>query len=189
MSINARSGLASRIQPGRSISFRSIADALHLRVPVTLLEVVTVLEPITLSFRLNSGTCSGSCRVELSNDGTVHFTGHVHDSGALSASYTAIVSFPTLTAHTNFSPEVSALVAGLGPVVIPNRGHVGGTLSLESRDDSWDKSTRHTHLAEHWAGVKAAVASARADFGTNTGAFELVDGLANLAGGTWVFSF
>jgi len=187
MGISARAGLASRVPPGSVTSFRSIVDGLHLSVPVALGDVVTVLEPVTLDFPLNAGTCSGSCRVELSNDGQVHYTGHVHDSGALSASFVAIVNFPTLTAQTNYSPADSALVGALGPVVIPHRGHVGGTLSFDSRDEDWDKSVRHTHLAEHWAGVKLAVPSARADFGTDSGALEMLDGLANL-GGTFVFS-
>lgn len=121
----------------------------------------------------------------MTNDGVVHYTGKVHDSGALAASYVAITSFPTLTDSTTYPPAIAGLV---WPVVVGNKGHVGGTFSFDSRDDTWNKTGTDPRIAENWAGVKAAAASARTDFGTDTGAIDLLDGLVNAATGTFVFS-
>ena len=91
-----------------------------------------MLHPITLSPRVNAGTCTGSCEIVLQPDGRVQFSGHVHNSGALAARYMIITSFT---------------VPGVGPVIIAHRGHAGGTLSVDIRDSDWDLSDRSVAIA------------------------------------------
>jgi hypothetical protein len=189
LNISVRAGLAFRFsQETAIISIRTIADELHLRFPITVRDMVGLLEPIKLTFQLNSGTCSGSCEITMTSDGLVHYTGRVHDSGALAASYAAVTSFPTLTEHTTFPAAVAALVAALAPVVIAHKGHVGGTFSFDSRDSTWDKTATDARIAANWVAVKVAVTSARTDFDTGTGALELIDGVVAGASGIFVFS-
>jgi hypothetical protein len=167
-------------------SLRRAASALRLGAPISFRDLV--LEPVKLAFPLNAVTCSGSCEVTLSRDGTVHFTGRVHDSGALAASYVVIVSFPTLTDHTSFPPEVLDKVGALGPVVMEHKGHVGGTLSFDTRDSTWDKTATKRRIADFWIGVKAAAGSAKMQFGVGTGAVEMIDAVLSGATGLFVFS-
>lgn len=188
MTIGLRASLESRIpQRGGIVSVRTVADGLHLSFPVFCRDLVNLLEPIQLTFKLNAGTCSGSCELTISSDGVVHYTGRVHDSGALAASYVAITSFPTLTDHTASPAVAAALPAVLRPVVVAHRGHVGGTFSFDSRDSTWDKTATDSRIADNWVAVKAAATSARTDFGTSTGALELVDGFVSGATGLFVF--
>ncbi len=188
MGINVRTSLATRIPPGMGIvSMRTIANGLHTAFPITLSDIVGLLEPIKLTFQLSGATCSGSCELIMSSDGLVHYTGRVHNSGALAASYAAITSFPTLTEHTIFPTAVAAMVAALGPVVVAHKGHVGGTFSFDSRDSTWDKTAIDAHIADNWVAVREAAMSARTDFGTNTGALELIDGFVSGATGIFVF--
>ena len=189
MSLSVRMGLASRALPGDAVvSVRTIADRIHLPFPTSVRDLVAVLEPIKLSFPLSAPGVTGSCEVTLTSDGLVHYSGHVHANGALAASYAAITSFPTLTDRTTYSDSVAALVGALGPVVIGHKGHVGGTLSFDTRDSDWDESTRDERLADNWAAVREAAASARTDFGTDNNAIDIVDGFVNLATGVFVFS-
>jgi hypothetical protein len=97
LTISVRTGLASRVPRGTGIvSVRTVADGLHLRFPISCSDLVALLEPIQLTFELTAGTCSGSCEITMRNDGLCHYTGRVHDSGALAASYVAITSLPVL---------------------------------------------------------------------------------------------
>ena len=172
-----RTELASRVpQGGGSFSVRKLADSLRLDFPIALREMVVILEPINLVFPLNSGTCAGSCEVNMSSDGSVRYRGNVHDSGGLAATYTAIASLPVL------------LPPQLREVVIAHRGHVGGTFSFDSRDDSWDMAGNESTIAENWALVKAAAASASVEFGTDAAGLEFADALVNAATALWVFS-
>ncbi|MER8995034.1 MULTISPECIES: hypothetical protein [unclassified Mesorhizobium] len=155
---------------------RSVSESLGLGIPVALRAIADVLEPVTLSFTLDAGTCSGECRLRLASDGSVQYAGRVHDSGALSASYAAIVS-------------ISLVGSADGPFLFPRRGHVGGTFSFESRDDDWDMNVRHTLVEKNWTALKAGLPSARVDFGTGTGAIELITGLASAATGGFVIPF
>src|SRR3972149_11346146 len=188
MSLSVRTSLAARVPPGTGIvSIQTIAQGLLAAFPITFRDIVGLLEPIKLTFQLDAGTCSGSCELIMSSDGLVHYTGRVHNSGALAASYAAITSFPTLTEHTTFPAAVAALVAALGPVVIAHKGHVGGTFSFDTRDSPWDKTATDARIADNWVAVREAVMSARTDFGTNTGALELIDGFVSGATGIFVF--
>lgn len=189
MSVGFRTGLASRRNPGAAaLSMRAIARGLRIGHPIGLADLVEYLEPITLRFPLKNGTRTGHCEVILSNDGRVRFQGRVHESGAATASYSVIVSFPSLSTATNDSPRVTELVGTLGILVLAHRGHVGGTLSFDTHDSTWDKATTHARLAYHWPAVRIAAQSARMDFGTHTGALEIADGVLNGATGFWVFS-
>jgi hypothetical protein len=173
MANSVRNGLASRMQKAaKFVSIRAIAQALHLGFPLSVRDLVAIVEPIKLSFRLDSGTCSGFSEITMTNDGRVHYTGNVHDSGALAARYIAITSF-----------DVSGQA-----LVIQHQGHVGGTFSLDTRDSSWDLTSINSFVAENWAAVKASSASARTQFGTGTGAFEIIDGLVTGGGSLFVFS-
>jgi hypothetical protein len=188
MNISVRTSLAARVPPGTGIvSIRTVANGLHPAFPITFRDIVGLLEPIKLTFQLNAGTCSGWCEITMSSDGLIHYTGKVHDSGALAASYVAITSFPTLIELTTFPAAVAALVAALGPVVISHKGHVGGTFSFDSRDSSWDETATDARIADNWVAVREAAMSARTDFGTNTGALELIDGFVSGATGIFIF--
>jgi hypothetical protein len=155
-----------------AISTLLVAQGLHLPFPVSVRDLVTTLEPIRATYSLNAGTCSGSCELTMTNEGVVRFRGTVHDSGALAASYVAIVALP---------------VASIGPVVISRRGQAGGTFSFDSRDDSWDETATDSRIANSWVAVKAAMPGADVRFGTDTGAIQLLDGL--VAGGSGIFVF
>jgi hypothetical protein len=173
LSITVRTGLASRVQEGaRFVSVRTVAQGLQLGFPLGFNDLVTILEPIELAYRLNSGTCSGSCEITMTNDGHVHYTGGVHDSGALAASYVAITSC-----------DVRGRL-----LVIAHKGHVGGTLSLDTRDSNWDLATDYAFIADNWAAVKASSGAATTQFGTDTGSFEIIDGLFTGGGSLFVFS-
>ncbi len=189
MSISFRAGLASRRDPGAvALSMRTVARGLRAGNPIGLADLVERLKPITLAFPLKNGTQTGHCEATLSNDGRVRFQGRVHDSGVAAASYSVIVSFPSLSTATNYPPSVAELVGSLGIIVLAHRGHVGGTLSFDTRDSTWDKATTHARIADHWSAVKIAAQSARMDFGTYAGALEVTDAMLNGATGFWVFS-
>ena len=188
MGISVRTSIVSRPpQQTGPFSIRTLADRLHLGVPITVRDIVELLEPIKLSFPLNSGTCSGACQVTITSDGIVHFTGRVHDSGALAAAYIAIVSFPTLTDDTTYPPDIVDMVGAVSPVVIAHRGHVGGTFSFDTRDSDWDLTGGDARIADNWRGAKAAATSAIVVFGTNNAVLDLVDGFFSAATGIFVF--
>lgn len=188
MGISLRTNIASQppLKTG-SFSMRTLANALHLPVPFSIRDVAEVLEPIKLSFPLNSGTCSGSCEVTITSDGVVLYSGRVHDSGGLGVSFIAIVSFPTLTNDTFYSPEIGQLVANVSPIVIAHKGHAGGTFSFDTRDTTWDLTGGDTRIAGNWLGAKAAATSAMVRFGTDNSILDLVDAFINAATGTFVF--
>jgi hypothetical protein len=189
MSISVRAGLALRFSQETAFSsIRTVADGLHLRFPIAVRDMVGILEPIKLTSQLNSRTCSGSCEIIISNDGLVHYTGSVHNSGGLAATYAVMTSFPTITDHTSFPPDISNLVGILGPVVITHQGHVGGTLSFDVRDSTWDKTATVARIAANWIAVKVAVTSARTVFDTDTSATELIDGVVAGASGIFVLN-
>jgi hypothetical protein len=177
MSISVRTALASKVAKGaRDFSIRKITDGLLLRPPITVRDILGVLEPIKLSFQLSAGICSCSSEITMISDGVVHYSGKVHDSGPLAASYVAITSI-----RVSLPPEFQS-------VVIAHKGHVGGTLSFDSRDDAWDLTAIDARIADNWVMVKAAAPSARTEFGINTGAIELIDAFVTGATGVWVFS-
>ena len=172
---------------------RMVANGLHLSVPISFLSIVDLLhQPIKLPLQLNDGTCSGSGEITINIDGLVHYTGRVHNSGALAVSYTAITSFPSLGREkpediTN-PPSALVPVASIFPVVIPHRGHCGGTLSLDTRDSTWDKTATDPRIADNWLEVKVAVASANTDFDTTMSALDFIDALFSGATGIFIFS-
>lgn len=189
MSTSFRVGLASRRETSDvALSMRSIARRLRAVHPIGLADLVENLKPITLTFPLKNGTRTGHCEVTLSNDGRVRFHGRVHDSGIAAASYSVIVSFPALSATTSYPPPVAELVGSAGIIVLAHRGHVGGTLSFDTRDSTWDKATTQARIADHWSAVKIAAQSARMDFGTYASTLEVTDAILNGATGFWVFS-
>jgi hypothetical protein len=169
--LSLRTILKGGPQSGASSTLR-VADGLHLPFPVSVLDLAKTLEPIQATYPLNTGTCSGSCEVSMSSDGVCRFRGSVHDSGALPAVYTVIVALP---------------VDSIGPVLFNRRGNVGGTFSFVSRDDSWDKTATDSRIANSWVAVKAAMPGANVLFGTDTGAFQLLDGLVAGTSGFFVF--
>jgi hypothetical protein len=175
VTIDVRTAFASRVAQGEGrISIRTIADGLRLNFPIAVRDMVGLLEPIRISFQLNSGTCSGSGEINISNDGLCHYTGTVHDSGALAVKYTTITYL-----HAVLPPRYQELV-------FRHIGHVGGTLSFDTRHDTWDESSVWAPITDNWALVKAAAAPTTA-FGTDAGATELLDAFANAATGFWVF--
>jgi hypothetical protein len=173
--MSVRASLAVRVpQSGISISIRTVAVKLRLHFPVSVRDLTVLLRPIRLVFGLGAGTCSCSCEVTMTSAGVVHYTGAVHNSGALSANYVAITSIPVP-------------VASGGPVIIAHKGDVAGTFSFGSRGDSWDMTTMDAFIANSWASLKEAVPAARTDFGTDTRAFELLEGVVAGTSGAFVF--
>ena len=62
MVVSLRLGSAPRVSSGAAIiSVRTIATGLHLNFLVSVRAMIDTLQPIKLSYPLNSGTCSGSC--------------------------------------------------------------------------------------------------------------------------------
>jgi hypothetical protein len=196
MLLSVRLILGSPVPQRGMISIRMVANGLHLSFPVSFLHIVELLhEPIKLPFQLNDGTCSGSGEITMNVDGLVHYTGRVHNSGALAVSYTAITSFPSLGKEklqdiTDITdhPSVLVPVADIFPVVIAHEGHVGGTFSLDTRDSTWDKTATDPRIANNWLEVKVAVASPRTDFDTSMSPIDFIDGLFSGATGIFVFS-
>jgi hypothetical protein len=176
LSISIRTKLASRIKLGGSpFSIRAVPVGFHARFPVTIRDIVTLLEPITLTIPLNSGFCAGSCTITLSSDGSGRYTGNVHDSGGVAVSYDALTQME---------------VENLGAVVIAHQGTVGGTLSVQSRDDNWDEGVideARAAIADNWVALKAASGSARTTFGTNFSSIDAIEAL--FAAGTALFLF
>ena len=174
------------------VSLRMVANGLRMSVPISFRDIVDLLhEPIKLPFQLNDGTCSGSGEITINIDGLVLYTRRVHNSGGLAVSYVAITSFPSLGEEkpediTN-SPTALVPVADIFPVVIPHKGHVGGTLSVDSRDSTWDKTATDTRIANNWLEVKVAVASTRTDFDTSMNPIDFIDAVFSGATGIFVF--
>jgi len=178
MIMSLRASLNSRVpQSAAIISIGTVAAGLHLSFPISCRDLVAVLEPIQLAFELNAGTCSGSCAITMGNDGLVHYTGAIHDSGLLGAKYVAITSIPVIPFTDGF----------VGPIIIAHLDHVGGTLSLSTRNSTWDETATDARIADNWAAVKRAAPSAKTQFGTDTGAIDLIDALATTASGVFVF--
>ena len=192
MIISMRQTLATPIPQRTGISIRMVAAGLHLNVPISFLHLVDLLnEPISLTFQLNDGTCSGSGEVTMNIDGLVHYTGRVHNSGALPVSYTAITSFPSLgdeKPEDLTNPQVALVpTADIFPVVFAHEGHVGGTFSFDTRDSTWDKTATDARIAKNWLEIKVAVASTRTDFKTGIGVVDFIDALFSGATGTFIF--
>jgi hypothetical protein len=174
MSKSVRTGVASRVSPPTApIHLRAIASGLHLRLPLSVGTMLGLLDPLHLPSTLNAGTCSGSCELTLNSGGGVRFAGRVHNSGGLAAAYTVISSIP-------LQPSLG------GPLLIKHKGHVAGTFAFGSRDDSWDRTTTSATVANNWVALKQAAHGARTDFGTGTGAIQLLNAIAAGATGAWV---
>ncbi len=176
MIISLRAGLPFQSsQETAIISIRSIVDGLHLRLPIAIRDMLDFLEPIKLVFELNAGTCSGSCEIVMMSNGLVNYTGKVHNSGALATSYVAITSL-----------DIS--VATGGAIIIAHKGHVGGTFSFDTRNSTWDETVNDALIKENWIVTKKAATLAKTQFGTDTGALELIDGVVAGASGKFVFN-
>lgn len=192
MIISMRQTLAPSVSQPTGTGIRMVAAGLHMSVPISFLHIVDLLhEPISLSFQLNDGACSGSGEITMNIDGLVHYTGRVHNSGALAVSYTAITSFPSLGDEKpeDMTNSQAALVpmADIFPVLFAHEGHAGGTLSIDSRDSTWDKTTTDARIAKNWLEVKVAVASTRTDFKTGIGLIDFIDAIFSGATGTFIF--
>lgn len=151
---------------------RAWAQPFALGFPLSLRELTGALLPVNLSFALASGPCSGSCQITLRREGFVHYTGHVHNSGALAMAYIARTSFAA---------------GNLGAVVIEHRGHVGGTASFDTRASDWDETTLDDRISRNWGAVLEGARTPRNEFATATSALDLVDALVNIGTGTFVF--
>jgi hypothetical protein len=156
------------------ISVRTVIGGLHLPFPIFFSDLIRLLEPIHLLFELHAGTCSGSCDITMRSDGFVHYSGTVHDSGGLAAAYVAITSL-----------DISAATGR--PLLFPHKGHVGGTFSLDTRDSSWDQTITDAVIADNWVAITVAASTAKTEFGTGTGAIELLDGIVSAGSGIFVF--
>jgi hypothetical protein len=171
--VGLRAALAGVAPPGPGpLSVGAVLDRLRFGRPASLRGLVAGIEPVTLSFPLDDGTCAGTCQLVASPDGRVVFTGHVHNSGGLDARYGVIASVPM----------------NAGPVLLPHQGTVGGTFGLDPRDEDWRADGVSRFIADDWAGFRAGTARARADFGTHTGAFEVFTSFVGAGTGEWVFT-
>jgi hypothetical protein len=173
MPVALRAALAPLRPPGAPvISVDAALHTLHAPRPASLRELVSMLDPVRLSFPLNDGTCAGSCELVVSHDGHVTYTGHVHNSGALDARYIAITSVPVT----------------FGPLLVAHQSTAGGTLGLDPRDDDWHVDGDSPLVAGDWHGFRQAVASAKTVFGANTGATEILTSFLGAGTGVWLFT-
>ena len=189
MTLSFRTDLASRQTPGATvISLREIARGLRVDFPVAFFEIVELLKPVTLQFVLKSGELSGYCEATLWNDGRVHFSGRVHTDGVSPQSYGVLISFPSLIDGTTYSTAVLEMLAALRVVLIAHQGHVGGTLSFDTRSSTWNQTAKHDRISKNWLAVRKTVGTARKEFSTSVGLVDVADGILNGATGFWVFS-
>lgn len=174
MPLSLRSGLASRTAPG-GISLRAMVAGLRMPAPVSVRDLITTLEPVVITPLLDSGTCSGSCTIMLSADGQAHYTGHVHNSGALSLHYAVFTAIAAILEGEN------------GPLLIAHSGSIGGTFSFSSRNDEWDEMVTDARLARNWVAIKAAAPLASTRFGVASGATDVIEAFLGDATGIFVF--
>jgi len=171
--LDVRAALAPVTPTGTiAISVDAIMSKLGAPRPLTVTDLVHGLDPVTLSFRLNAGTCTGSCEIVVSRDGGVTYTGRVHNSGGLDARYIAITSIPVV----------------FGPMLVAHQSTAGGTFGLDPRDDDWHEVGQSQLAANDWWAFRGAAVRATTQFGTNTGAFEILSSVVGAGTGVWVFS-
>lgn len=120
MAVGLRWMLAALGAEGESAaSVRGILTAHGFAPPISVRDLAGALAPIRLRFELTPSTCSGWCELAVTPDGTVDYSGHIHNSGLADIRYCTITSVP---------------IPG-GPMLVGHQGFVGGTLGLcdESR--------------------------------------------------------
>lgn len=94
------------------------------------------------SITFSSGIAAGGhSHLTLSRDGSVNFTGAMHDSGALAYNYSiaAVVKDVTNTVYS-----------------VAHTGSIAGTFESGSRDDPWDINTTNPTVAQNWLSLVAA---------------------------------
>jgi uncharacterized protein with LGFP repeats len=104
--------------------------------------VPTVLEYDAGSITFPSGTAAGGgAHLTLAKDGTCHFTGHMHDSGAAAYNYSVagVVKDVANQAYT-----------------FGHTGNIAGTFESGSRDDNWDQNAANPTVAQNWLVLAAA---------------------------------
>ncbi|MBV9123806.1 MAG: hypothetical protein JO112_10650 [Planctomycetes bacterium] len=116
--------------------------------------------PFTFSAPIVTGglaALGGSVTVTLDPDGTVHWRGHMHDSGADGYDYAVGAVLR--------SPKGKVLA-------FAHSGHVGGTFTSGSRDDDWDEPQKNENLRPLSVGDFAnATLATHLEYESNIGSF------------------
>jgi hypothetical protein len=159
------------LNPSSPTSLDAILETLGVSRPTSCREIIAGLQPVKLAVRLNDGTCSGSCEIDVAPDGHVKYVGHVHNSGLLDVRYIAITSVPVV----------------FEPVLIAHQGTVGGTVGIDARDEDWHEQGQSELIRTNWWAFRRASANARTQFGTSTGVTEILTSLIGAGTPAWVF--
>lgn len=111
------------------------AHAIHGAIPDTL-------EYDWPSITFGDGVAAGGrTHLTLSRDGSCHFTGAMHDSGA--AAY-------------NYSVAGAVKDVGNQAYTFGHTGNIAGTFESGSRDDPWDINSTNPTVAQNWLSLVAA---------------------------------
>jgi hypothetical protein len=92
----------------------------------------------------NGVPVGGWAEITISKDGSYRFTGHLHDSGALS-----------------YDTEVKVRLRGVSGQLYELPAHTGivnGTFTIGSRDDDWDMSGHAPWIASAWDDLEGSTA-------------------------------
>ena len=91
------------------------------------------------SITFNNGVpVGGNAHLTLFSNGSFHFNGHFHDSGAV-----------------GYNDELAWVIvdAAGAAYTFKHSGHMGGTFTSGSRDDNWDQSGANAAIARGWANL------------------------------------
>lgn len=129
--------------------------------------------PAQLDFNFPSITFGGSVPVggfahlTLFPDGTVKFTGHLHDSGATEYNMSAVAAVKD-DADFVYTAQ--------------HQGHVAGTFESGSRDDDWNEEGRNGDVAKHWPVLAMGYSTAKLDARANGDLVGLTNSLIGSLG-------
>ena len=110
-------------------------------------EMLTYDTDITFS---DSTPVGGHGTLALYSDGTVHFSGHMHDSGFPSYQYSVVMGTYACIKCDGSDTDVYEA---------PNQGSMAGTIDSGSRDDFWDKAAVRDEVRQHWSEIRSGASS------------------------------
>jgi hypothetical protein len=114
----------------------------------------------------NGVPVGGSSHLTIHQDGTYHFTGQFHDSGAFD--YNLALAWAVKDSQNQV-------------YTFAHTGHVAGTFGSGSRDDIWQNDGQNDALTQNWANIVAAN-SAFAQASANSDVTSLVNSLIGALG-------
>jgi hypothetical protein len=144
---------------GQAFTVRQLADAFGVSPPISVRDLIRRGRPETAirdSGDLGPSTVTGQAKLFLTSEGFWSFSGHVHESGALSHEYAfgAVLDF--------VDPDGTAFA-------FANSGEVHGALAPGSPDDAWQQNGHDRRIGTHWDEIKNAGAHFKLDVNTDAG--------------------